>query len=192
MRKSNKPRSKKPKNALAEKKVEGVAQFFQRGPGKFGSKIVNDSAVGTVPEPGRYIIETELGAVVRPGSSAPAHRRPRYKAPTAAPEFSQFEAGEVPRNYWEDRYWASREKDSDRERRRPRAGGLLRTITAAPLIRSRRKRERRGLKRRRLLVKQNAKPTRGSRRSLTIHPVILTRSTGSCRQCSWSPALSPV
>jgi hypothetical protein len=87
-----------PQNLAPTKSL--TEEAFSVVPGKFGrGKLGNPQSVATSPDRGEKIVETELGAVVRPGSSSPARRRPGYKTPAAAPESSQFEAGEVPRSY---------------------------------------------------------------------------------------------
>jgi hypothetical protein len=54
-----------PTKSLAE-------EAFSRVPGKFGrGKLGNPESVATSPDRGEYIVESDIGATKRPGSSAP-------------------------------------------------------------------------------------------------------------------------
>jgi len=87
-----KPKKAELKNVAPTKSL--AEEAFSVVPGKFGrGKLGNPQSVATSPDRGEKIVESELGATKRPGSSAPSSKSP---APSSE---SDWVAGEVPRNF---------------------------------------------------------------------------------------------
>jgi hypothetical protein len=89
-----KPKKTTLKNVAPTMSLE--QQAFQKEAGYFGSKLGNPSSVSVSPDKGEYVIEGDVGATRRPGSSAPQPRAAKVSSE------SDWQAGEVPRNYRKD------------------------------------------------------------------------------------------